>query len=301
MTKKKSPKSRSAPETWTLHPDRGFPAEKHARAAAREIYAATRTLPIVAPRTSVPMEWFGGEIPWNDPADFVIGSDHQLTSLIASFGQFTLAELGVIGKPPDSSVIVETDPRQIWKRFCESWPLLKARLPGLWIAAELVNVLGIRMEPGAKTAKLTYQQASETLAKKRFTPLQLLDHFDIEVLGTRQPKGAEGVPRLLAYEDLGGRVIPWSATAQLTATPRLRALASLRSGIPNADLVWDSNGFVHDDGGFGTIPGRHDVARRLDAGMLGGLVAEHRLDLAEAKQIAADLTYHLPLKSALAS
>ncbi|MCL1801565.1 MAG: hypothetical protein FWG25_09455, partial [Promicromonosporaceae bacterium] len=162
------------------------------------------------------------------------------------------------------------------------------------------KVLGIRVEPSAETAKLVYQQASETLAKKRFTPVQLLDHFDIEVLGTRQPKGREGVPRLLGHDDLGGRVIPWSEISAIAPVPRLKVLTGLRSGIPNAELIWGSDGFVHDDGGFGTIPGRHDVARRLDAGMLGGLVAEHRLDLAEAKRMAADLTYHLPLQSALA-
>ena len=42
------------------------------------------------------------------------------------------------------------------------------------------------------------------------------------------------------------------------------------------------------------IPARHDLARRIDAGHLGRLVAEHRMDLDEATETAVDLAYHLP-------
>jgi glucuronate isomerase len=36
-------------------------------------------------------------------------------------------------------------------------------------------------------------------------------------------------------------------------------------------------GFVDDTHGFTSIPVRHDTARRVDAGYLAGLVAEHTL------------------------
>ena len=36
------------------------------------------------------------------------------------------------------------------------------------------------------------------------------------------------------------------------------------------------------------------LARRVDAGFLAGLVAEHRLPLDEAVETAVDLAYHLP-------
>ena len=42
-----------------------------------------------------------------------------------------------------------------------------------------------------------------------------------------------------------------------------------------------------------TIPARHDVARRVNAGYLAGLVAEHRMEEPEAAAIATDLAYHL--------
>ena len=52
-------------------------------------------------------------------------------------------------------------------------------------------------------------------------------------------------------------------------------------------------GFNDDARSLLSIPARHDVARRLNAGYLAGLVAEHRLDEEDAGEIAADLAYHL--------
>ncbi len=43
------------------------------------------------------------------------------------------------------------------------------------------------------------------------------------------------------------------------------------------------SGFIDDTRAFCSIPARHDMSRRLDAGFLAGLVAEHRLDLDEAQ------------------
>ena len=52
-------------------------------------------------------------------------------------------------------------------------------------------------------------------------------------------------------------------------------------------------GFNDDARSLLTIPARHDVARRLDAGFLAELVAEHRLEEDEAHTVAADLAYGL--------
>jgi glucuronate isomerase len=52
-------------------------------------------------------------------------------------------------------------------------------------------------------------------------------------------------------------------------------------------------GFNDDARSLLTIPARHDLARRLNAGYLAELVAEHRLDEAEATELAADLAYGL--------
>jgi glucuronate isomerase len=52
-------------------------------------------------------------------------------------------------------------------------------------------------------------------------------------------------------------------------------------------------GFNDDARSLLSIPARHDVARRVNAGYLAGLVAEHRMEETEAAAVAADLAYHL--------
>ena len=52
-------------------------------------------------------------------------------------------------------------------------------------------------------------------------------------------------------------------------------------------------GFNDDARSLLSIPARHDVARRLNAGYLANLVAEHRMDESEAVQTAADLALNL--------
>jgi glucuronate isomerase len=56
---------------------------------------------------------------------------------------------------------------------------------------------------------------------------------------------------------------------------------------------YNTVGFNDDTRAFLSIPGRHDVARRMDCAYLAKLVAEHRLDEDEAFAVARDLAYEL--------
>jgi glucuronate isomerase len=56
---------------------------------------------------------------------------------------------------------------------------------------------------------------------------------------------------------------------------------------------YNTVGFNDDTRAFLSIPGRHDVARRMDCAFLARLVAEHRLDEDEARDVAVDLAYRL--------
>ena len=69
---------------------------------------------------------------------------------------------------------------------------------------------------------------------------------------------------------------------------RFRELVTETAGFYN------TSGFVDDTRAFCSIPARHDLARRIDAGYLARLVAEHRLDQDEAVETAVDLAYHIP-------
>ena len=56
---------------------------------------------------------------------------------------------------------------------------------------------------------------------------------------------------------------------------------------------YNTVGFNDDTRAFLSIPARHDLARRIDCGFLAELVAEHRLDLDDAHEVAQDLTCNL--------
>jgi glucuronate isomerase len=60
---------------------------------------------------------------------------------------------------------------------------------------------------------------------------------------------------------------------------------------------YNTAGFNDDTRAFLSIPGRHDVARRMDAAFLAGLVADHRLDETEAVELAKELTGPLVRKA----
>jgi len=56
---------------------------------------------------------------------------------------------------------------------------------------------------------------------------------------------------------------------------------------------YNTVGFNDDTRAFFSIPARHDVARRMDCAFLARLVAEHRMEMDEAHEIARALTYDL--------
>lgn len=82
---------------------------------------------------------------------------------------------------------------------------------------------------------------------------------------------------------------PWWFLDAPDAMRRFREAATETAGFSNM------SGFVDDTRAYCSIPARHDLARRVDAGYLARLVAEHRLDVEEAVDTAIDLAYRLPL------
>ncbi|MGK2286268.1 glucuronate isomerase [Pedomonas sp. V897] len=60
---------------------------------------------------------------------------------------------------------------------------------------------------------------------------------------------------------------------------------------------YNTVGFNDDTRAFLSIPARHDVARRIDCVFLARLVAEHRMEEEEAREVAIDLAYTLPKRA----
>ena len=70
-----------------------------------------------------------------------------------------------------------------------------------------------------------------------------------------------------------------------------------REHVTETAGFYNTVGFNDDTRAFFSIPGRHDMARRMDCAFLAKLVAEHRLDEEEALEVARDLTYNLVKKA----
>lgn len=84
---------------------------------------------------------------------------------------------------------------------------------------------------------------------------------------------------------------PWWFFDSADGMARFRNLVTETAGIYN------TVGFNDDTRAFCSIPSRHDVARRADAAWLAELVAEKRIDMSEAMEMAADLTVGLAKKA----
>lgn len=81
---------------------------------------------------------------------------------------------------------------------------------------------------------------------------------------------------------------PWWFHDAPEAIRRFRAAVTASAGFSRMA------GFIDDTRAFCSIPARHDMARRIDAGFLAGLVTEHRLGEDEAVATAIDLTVGRP-------
>jgi glucuronate isomerase len=66
-----------------------------------------------------------------------------------------------------------------------------------------------------------------------------------------------------------------------------------RAQVTETAGFYNTVGFNDDTRAFLSIPARHDVARRIDCGVLAQLVAEHQLKEAEAAQLAVELAHGL--------
>lgn len=75
------------------------------------------------------------------------------------------------------------------------------------------------------------------------------------------------------------------------------AIARYRRAVTETAGFSRTSGFIDDTRAFLSIPARHDTNRRVDSGFLAGLVADHRLTMAEALETAVDLVVTCPRKA----
>ncbi|GAA5066722.1 glucuronate isomerase [Thermocatellispora tengchongensis] len=165
------------------HPDRALPADPAVRALAREILAATRDLPLLCMHGHVEASLLADDLPFDDPARLFVTPDHYLTRMLISQG----VPMEALGIPGRDGGWVETDPRAIWRRFCEHWHVFRGTPTRFWLEYELLEVLGVSGLPSAKTADPLYDEIAARLAEPGFRPRALFERFGIEVLATTDP------------------------------------------------------------------------------------------------------------------
>ena len=84
---------------------------------------------------------------------------------------------------------------------------------------------------------------------------------------------------------------PWWFHDSIEGMRRYREQVSETAGIYN------TAGFNDDTRAFCSIPARHDLARRMDANWLGGLVARHMIEMDDAREMARELATDLARKA----
>jgi glucuronate isomerase len=80
---------------------------------------------------------------------------------------------------------------------------------------------------------------------------------------------------------------PWWFHDSIEGMMRFRQRTTETAGIEN------TAGFTDDTRAFCSIPARHDLARRVDANYLGGLMARHVISTSDASAMARSLAYDL--------
>ena len=85
--------------------------------------------------------------------------------------------------------------------------------------------------------------------------------------------------------------VPWWFIDAPEAIRRYRAAITESAGFAK------TSGFIDDTRAFCSIPARHDMSRRLDAGFVAQLVAEHRLGDDEAIEVMHDLVVTNPRRA----
>jgi hypothetical protein len=153
------------PDRWTLDPDRCFDPDPRQRDVARSLYERVSDLPLVCPHGHVPPALLADDEPLGDPATLLVVPDHYVVRMLYSQG-VAMEDLGWRA----ATAAHETDPRAIWRRFCERFHLFAGTPTGLWLKQELIELFDVDERPSAANADALFDHLSERLADPAYPP-----------------------------------------------------------------------------------------------------------------------------------
>jgi len=179
-----------------LREDRYFDPDATIRRVARELYADTRQLPIVAPYGHVDPRIFADNAPFPEPTSLIVRSDDDVVRMLYARGV-----------PLDA--LLEGDPRKVWRVFADHSDLFRGTPTGGWLDYELHEVFGIEQRLTEETAGSVYDAIVERLRGPEFLPRALFERFGIELLATSvRASDALDCHRAIRESGWKGRVIP---------------------------------------------------------------------------------------------
>ena len=258
-----------------LHPDRFFPPDAAERDAARSVYEATRSLPIVSPHGHVDPSLLALDDPFPEPTDLLLTPDHYIFRMLHSQG----VGLDALAIPRADGSRAEADPRAVWKTFCAHWALFAGTPTRAWLEYELVELFGVELTPSADAADRIYDQIAERLASPEYRPRALFDRFNIEVLATTDAATDDlAHHEALAADGWGGRVIPTFRPDALVRVDRPAWLEGVRQLGALTGL--DIDGYE----AFATALRR----RRADFAALGAVATDHGAETPRTAWLPAD-------------
>jgi glucuronate isomerase len=190
-----------------LNPNRFFSPDPTTRNLTRELYEPVAGLPIISPHGHVDPRLFADPIAtFGSPADLFIIPDHYVTRMLYSQG-IPLESLGVPN--PQSPNLPLPNHREIWHTFCTNFHLFRGTPSGIWLMHELSEVFGLDTPPNASNADRLFDSVSDKLSSPEFSPRNLFERFNIEVLATTDA-ATDTLAHHQAIRDSGwrGRIIP---------------------------------------------------------------------------------------------
>lgn len=163
-----------------MYADRFFSVDPTIRKLAQNLYHSSINLPIFAPHGHVdPSLFSNAKTSFGNPVELFIKPDHYVIRTLYTNG-ITLQQLGIAAKGES----LDYDPRDVWGLFCEKFYLFRATPSGIWLNTSLSDVFGIDQKLSKENADLIYDFLAEKLTSKEFSPRNLFERFNIELLAT---------------------------------------------------------------------------------------------------------------------
>jgi glucuronate isomerase len=166
------------------HPDRFFSPDPGQRAAARELYAVVKDLPLVCPHGHVDPRLFADpQYQFGSPTELLLVPDHYVFRMLYSQG-VELEKLGIRKLEDQTADPLLPDPRGSWQLFVDNFYLFCGTPTGIWLTDEFADVFGITEKLTSENAQEIYDQMDARLSSPEFRPRALFRQFNIEVLCT---------------------------------------------------------------------------------------------------------------------